>query len=400
MKTYNTIIIGGGASGLFLAKNLCENNISTLVIEKMDTPGKKLLITGGGMCNLTRNNSSFEMLPHYGKANKFLGPSFSNLSPDKTQKWFEERGLSLITREDGKVFPKKKDAKAVLDLLLDGRYTLLSNTKVENIIRDDSYFLINEKYKATNLVIATGGMSYPSTGSTGDGYSFAKIFNHSIVDLKPGLASFKVKSEDVKPIEGISLKDVTISFNDSFSNKKKLYKNTDDLIFTKIGISGPVVLDISKYAAHKQTIFLNLNCKIEKENSSKLLSTSIRNQTNLPSRLVSYILNSLKVEDNKCFDISNKKINKINEKLKRWEMDISLKGQLKGAMATSGGISLKEIDNRSLQSKLTNNLYFCGEVLDFCGDCGGYNLQACWSTSYSVAMDIINKSNELHFKES
>ncbi|MGD6731089.1 MAG: NAD(P)/FAD-dependent oxidoreductase [Pleomorphochaeta sp.] len=392
MNTYNTIIIGGGASGLFLAKNLAENNINTLVIEKMDSPAKKLLITGGGMCNLTRDNSSFEFLKHYDTANKFLGPSFALLSPQDTQSWFKNRGLDLITREDGKIFPKSRNAKSVLDLLLDSNYTLLNNTKVESIKKEDDFFIVNDLYKATNVVLACGGMSYPSTGSTGDGYDLARKLNHTVIDLKPGLASFKITNEDVSEIEGISLKDVTISFNDMYSNKKKIRKNTDDLIFTRIGISGPVVLDISKYAKHNQKIYLNLNCQIQKESTNKLLSTSIRHQTQLQSRLANYLLKSLNINDDICENISKKKVNQINEKLKRWELEISLKGQLKGAMATSGGINLKEVDNKTLESKIVNNLYFCGEILDFCGDCGGYNLQACWSTAFSVSTSIKNKT--------
>ncbi len=392
METYNTIIIGAGASGLFLAKNLSENNIKTLVIEKMDSPAKKLLITGGGMCNLTRDNSSFEFLKHYDNANKFLGSSFALFSPQDTQAWFKKRNLELITREDGKVFPKSRNAKSVLDLLLDSNYTLLKNTKVDSIVKEDDFFIVNNEYKASNVVLACGGMSYPSTGSTGDGYDLARKFNHSIIDLKPGLASFKITNENVSEIEGISLKDVTISFNDMFSSKKKLRKNTDDLIFTRIGISGPVVLDISKYAKHNQKVYLNLNCQIEKENTNKLLSTSIRYQTQLQSRLINYLLKSLNIKDDICENISKKKINQINEKLKRWELEISLKGQLKGAMATSGGINLKEVDNKTLESKIVKNLYFCGEILDFCGDCGGYNLQACWSTAFSVSTSIKNKT--------
>lgn len=393
MKEYNTIIVGGGASGLFLAKNLAENNINVLVIEKMDTPANKLLITGGGKCNLSRNNDSFEFLKHYDKANKFLGSSFALLSPRKTQQWFEKRGLELITREDGKVFPKGKDAKAVLDLLIDSKYTLLTNTKVETIKKEENFFIINDNFKSKNVVIATGGLTYPSTGSTGDGYLLAKNFKHSIVDLKPGLASFKILSENVSAIEGISLKNVTISFDDTNANKKKTFKNTDDLIFTRIGISGPVILDISKFANTNQLVYLNLNCQIIKENSNKLLSTSIRYQTKLQARLVAYLLKSLNIEDDICLNISNKKINLINEKLKRWEFEISLKGQLKGAMATSGGIKLSEVNKKTLESKLVENLYFCGEILDFCGDCGGYNLQACWSTAFCVATSIIEKLN-------
>jgi len=394
MIKYNTIIIGGGASGLFLAKNLAENNINTLVIEKMDSPAKKLLISGGGMCNLSRNNTSYEFLKHYDNANKFLGPSFSILSPEKTQNWFIERGLDLITREDGKIFPKSKNAQSILDLLLDAKYELITNTKVEKIEKESNSFIVNSKYYCDNLVLATGGLSYPSTGSTGDGYTLAKTFKHSIVELKPALSSFKVISENVSKIEGISLKDVTLTFTNVINNKKKTYKNQDDLIFTKFGISGPVVLDISRFANFNQTIFLNLNKEIEKENSNKLFSTSIKYQTKLPSRLVDYILSSLNINDDLCSNISNKKINLVNEKLKRWEIEISLKNQIKSAMATSGGINLKEVDNKTLESKLIENLYFCGEVLDFCGDCGGYNLQACWSTSYSVATSIINKSNK------
>ncbi len=394
MIKYNTIIIGAGASGLFLAKNLTENNINTLVIEKMDSPAKKLLISGGGMCNLSRNNTSYEFLKHYDNANKFLGPSFSILSPDKTQTWFIERGLDLITREDGKIFPKSKNSQSILDLLLDKKYELLTNTKVDKIEKDNNTFIVNSKYYCDNLVIATGGLSYPSTGSTGDGYTLAKTFKHSIVELKPALSSFKVTSENVAEIEGISLNDVTISFNNIINNKKKTFKNQNDLIFTKFGISGPVVLDISRFANFNQTIFLNLNQEIKKENSNKLLSTSIKHQTKLPSRLVDYILRSLNINDDLCSNISNKKINLINEKLKRWEMEVSLKNQIKNAMATSGGINLNEVDNKTLESKLVKNLYFCGEVLDFCGDCGGYNLQACWSTAYSVANSIINKLNQ------
>lgn len=394
MIKYNTIIIGAGASGLFLAKNLAENNIKTLVIEKMDSPAKKLLISGGGMCNLSRNNTSYEFLKHYDNANKFLGPSFSILPPEKTQTWFIERGLDLITREDGKIFPKSKNAQSILDLLLDKKYELLTNTKVEKIEKDNNSFIVNSKYYCDNLVIATGGLSYPSTGSTGDGYTLAKTFKHSVVELKPALSSFKVTSENVAEIEGISLNDVTISFSNIIKNKKKTFKNQNDLIFTKFGISGPVVLDISRFANFNQTIFLNLNKEIKKENSNKLLSTSIKHQTKLPSRLVDHILKSLNINDDLCSNISNKKINLINEKLKRWEMEVSLKNQIKNAMATSGGINLNEVDNKTLESKLINNLYFCGEVLDFCGDCGGYNLQACWSTAYSVATSIINKSNQ------
>ncbi|MGD1821442.1 MAG: aminoacetone oxidase family FAD-binding enzyme [Pleomorphochaeta sp.] len=390
MNEYNTIIIGGGASGLFLAKNLAENNIETLVIEKMESPGKKLLITGGGMCNLTRDEKQHEFLTHYGNANKFLGAAFAQFSPKDTINWFENRGLKLAIREDKKIFPKVKSAKAVLETLFDKRYTLINNYKINEIKKEENYFIIDNSYKSKNLVIATGGMSYPSTGSTGDGYHYAKLFNHSINEIRPSLASFKITSEDVSKIEGISLQNITISLMDFHSKKNKIIKNTDDLIFTRIGISGPVVLDISKYATTDQAIYLNFNKEVIKENNNKLLSTSIKQQTKLPMRFINYLLLSLSIEDDISSNISKKKINIINEKLKRWEFKISLKGQLKGAMSTAGGIALKEVNRKTFESKLCPNLYFCGEVLDYSGDCGGFNLQACWSNAYCVYKNILD----------
>lgn len=392
MKEYNTIIIGGGASGLFLAKNLAEQGIKTLVIEKMDTPAKKLLITGGGMCNLTRNDEVHELLNHYGKAKQFLGPSFSQFSAKDTIKWFEKRGVKLFTREDDKIFPQSKNAQTILNCLLDKDYDIETKYKITKVEKISNYFLIDNVFKSKNLVLATGGLSYPSTGSTGDGYHFAKLFKHSINELRPALASFKITSEDVSQIEGIALKNVTISFVNYYDKKQKIQKNTDDLIFTKIGISGPVVLDISKYATTDQKVYLNLNTQIKKDNSNKKISTLIKNQTSLPTRLIIYLLNSLEIKDNISKELSKKNINKINEKLKRWELTISLKNQLKNAMTTEGGVKLTEINNKTLESKLCPNLFFCGEILDFSGDCGGYNLQACWSSAYSIYQEIIKKS--------
>ncbi len=393
MKKYNTIIIGAGPAGLFLAKNLAENNIKTLVIEKMSSPGKKLLITGGGMCNLSRTDSTQDFLSHYGTASRFLGNSFANLSPEDTVEWFEKRNLPLFSREDNKIFPKSKKAEDVLKTLLDNRFELITNYKIENIKRENGYYIIDNIYQSTNLVIATGGMSFPSTGATGDGYNYAKSFKHNIKAARASLASFKIISENVSQIEGISLQNVTITLDDLYSKKKKIRKNTDDLIFTRIGISGPVVLDISKYATTEQSISLNFNKQIEKESNNKMLSNSIKQQTGLPSRFINYLLKSLSIIDDKTINISKKKVTSINEKLRKWDFQISLKGQLKGAMSTEGGIKLNEVDKKTLESKLSEHLYFCGEVLDYSGDCGGYNLQACWSTAYSVYLGIKEQLN-------
>lgn len=387
--TYNTIVIGAGASGLFCAKSLSKFKIDTLVIEKMDRAGLKLLITGGGMCNLTRNEASFEMLKHYGDKARFLGNAFSNLSPNDVIKFFKDNGVETFAREDKKVFPTSKEASDILYSLNDGSYPIVYNTCVESVIKEEDYFLINNTFKAKNIVIATGGITYPLTGSTGDGYPIAASLGHSIINTKASLTQLKIVSENLSNIEGISLENVSVLVPKK--NTKKYHELTGDFLFTKNGISGPVVLDISRYCESGMVIKLNLNKNIEPSSQNIKLSNFLRRETSLPSRLIDYILQSENIDDIEASQ--TKKINwqKINNKLKNWELEISLKGTNKMGMSTEGGVNTKEIDNKTFESKKCSNLYFVGEVMDYSGDCGGYNLQACWSTAYSVSKAIAEK---------
>lgn len=387
--TYNTIVIGAGASGLFCAKSLSKLKVDTLVIEKMDRAGLKLLITGGGMCNLTRNEASFEMLKHYGDKARFLGSAFSNLSPYDVIKFFKDNGVETFAREDKKVFPTSKEASDILYSLNDGSYPIVYNTCVESVIKEDDYFLINNTFKAKNIVIATGGITYPLTGSTGDGYPIAASLGHSIINAKASLTQLKIVSENLSDIEGISLENVSVSVPKK--NNKKYHELTGDFLFTRHGISGPVVLDISRYCESGMIIKINLNKNIEPSSQNIKLSNFLKRETSLPSRLIDYILKSENIDDIEASQTKKVNWQKINNKLKNWELEISLKGTNKMGMSTEGGVNTKEIDNKTFESKKCANLYFVGEVMDYSGDCGGYNLQACWSTAYSVSKAIAEK---------
>jgi predicted Rossmann fold flavoprotein len=390
---YDTIVIGAGASGLFCAKSLTEMKIDTLVIEKMDKPGLKLLITGGGMANITRDEPSYEMLKHYGDKGRFLGSAFSNLPPEDVIKSFRKKGVETFSREDHKVFPVSKQASDILYSLYDGSYPILFNTAVEKIEKSDEYFIINDNYKAKHVVLSTGGITYPLTGSTGDGYQLASNLGHSIVQPKASLTQLKVVSEDLSAIEGISLNNVCVSVPKK--KGKKYNELTGDFLFTRFGITGPVVLDISRYCESGMLIKINLNERVEPDRINVKLSNLIKRETSLPSRLIDYILKSEGIEDIEASQTKNVNWQKLNNKLSNWVMEISLKGANKMGMSCVGGVSTKDIDSKTFESKRCENLYFTGEVIDYSGDCGGYNLQACWSTAFSVAKAIKEKENKI-----
>jgi predicted Rossmann fold flavoprotein len=392
MRTkYDTIIIGAGASGLFCAKSLADKKNDVLVLEKMDRPGLKLLITGGGMCNITRDQESFEMLKHYGPKGRFLGKAYSNLSPSNVIDFFAKNGVETFAREDHKVFPKSKKAINVLNALDDESYPITYNFEVDEIKKVENLFIINDLYSCKNLAISTGGITYPSTGSTGDGYKMARSLGHNIVDMKPTLTSLKIVNEDLKMIEGIALKNVTISVPKE-KGQKKYYSLTNDFLFTGNGISGPAVLDISRYCETGMIIKLNLNEIVEPISINQKLSNIIKKKTDLPSRLIDYILKSEGIDDIEASQTKKISWQKLNNRLSDWKMEISLKGATKMGMSTEGGIETSQIDNKTFESKVCDNLYFTGEIMDYSGDCGGYSLQACWSTAYTVALAIDSKN--------
>lgn len=404
------VVIGGGPAGLFCAIRAKERSsrMSILILEKMDQCGRKLLVSGGGQCNLTRDEESRDLVKGYGDNGRFLGTALSVLSPADTREWFTAHGLPLTTREDRKIFPASFQANDVRNLLLslcnELGIDILYHSSAETIHRLDGVFQVrmtNGKHiSSENLLIATGGMSCPGTGSTGDGYTLAKGLGHTIVPPHPALAAAKVTDENLRMLEGISLERAAVCTESG--------NWTGPLVFTHNGLSGPVILDNSKYLKSGESIrlctifrsggkpmpaelFAQEAMKEAKRNASKQISSLFHWLTGLPKRLVQYHFETLAIAGNeRCSDLSGNQALVLAHRFCAWPLKISFEGAFKSCMATAGGIALSEIDSRTMMSKLIDGLYFAGEVIDIDGKCGGYNLQAAWSMAELAAKTIIS----------
>ncbi|MFA6688024.1 MAG: NAD(P)/FAD-dependent oxidoreductase [Sphaerochaetaceae bacterium] len=406
------VVVGGGPAGLFAAIRTKELNpgITVMVLEKMDRCGRKLLLTGAGQCNLTRAETSREMISGYGRQGRFLGTALATLSPQATCSWFETCGLPLTTRSDKKIFPASFRAMDVLDVLM-GRCEALGidiqyHTACMSIDTDGSAFSVGtsdgRSIVAHAVLIATGGMSCPGTGSTGDGYALAKTFGHRIIPPRPALASARVLNEDLADLEGVSLETVELSASHG--------RWKGPLVFTRNGISGPVVIDNSRDLATGETVRLRLVFRDEGKPMSreqfaavllrqahsmpaKRIDTMLHLATGLPKRLVAHKMSMLRIsQDIPCADMSGSLAAKIASGLCQWPLVVSFEGAFKTCMATAGGVSLEEIDSKTMMSTHAAGLYFAGETIDADGKSGGYNLQAAWSTAELAARSIASRS--------
>ncbi|NBK21614.1 MAG: aminoacetone oxidase family FAD-binding enzyme [Spirochaetia bacterium] len=407
---YDVIIIGAGAAGLFLAANISTKNV--LLLEGSPRVGKKILITGGGMCNLTNNKDTPTFLKHFGSKEQtnFLKPSLQNLPTDKTRLWFEGHGLPLTEREDGKVFPSYMSAKAVVDLLeqlatKNGVETRV-NAKVIALDKDaqNGIYIVqteHEQFQTKAVVLTTGGMSYPATGSDGSGYALAKMLGHSIVSPSPALVAVTVAEYPFTAMAGNSIRGAMVEFFHKNATKR-YHQATGDMLFTHDGLSGPVILNNSR-DMHKGDLLQAslLHCSNKEElktyliglfsaHPKKQLYTLLKGE-GIIAHLAEQLLHSisLTIEDT-CANLSKDKRAKLIELLTAYPFTVSSKKGFNAAMVTSGGVALDEVDRKTMGSRLQKDLYLCGEILDIDGNTGGYNLQAAFSTA-KLAADAIQK---------
>ncbi|MBI9096517.1 MAG: NAD(P)/FAD-dependent oxidoreductase [Sphaerochaeta sp.] len=407
---YDVIIIGGGAAGLFLAANTSGKRV--LLLEGTSRVGKKVLITGGGMCNLTNNKEPSSFLKHFGNSDQsnFLKPAILNFPTQKTRLWFESHGLPLTEREDGKVFPSCLQARAVVDLLEHeasrNRVEVRTNAKVIEVQKDDTSncYLIgteHEQFQARTVVLTTGGMSYPTTGSDGSGYALAKMLGHSIVSPSPALVAVSVTDYAFTSLAGNSIRDSLVEFFHK-DEAKRYNQATGDLLFTHDGLSGPVILNNSGTIRKGDQIRASLLPCSNKEEQRKVLTELISNNPKrqlytllkgegLIAHLAEQLLHSLALtKEDTCANLSKEKRKDLIKLLTAYPFTVSGKKGFNAAMVTSGGVALDEVDRKTMESKLQKGLFFCGEVLDIDGESGGYNLQAAFSTARLVA-DIIQR---------
>ncbi len=380
MNHYRVIIIGGGAGGLF-ASHLLP---SSLLIEKNSATGLKLLITGNGKCNITHSGEIEEIVTHYYEKKHFVTPSIYAFPPDKIRSHFSSLGVETYIRDDGKVFPISEKSSDVRDALLKGKQNVLYNTTVLSVTKENEVFIVktdNGIFSSDFVILATGGMTYPQTGSTGDGYRLASTLEHTIITPEPSLSPL-VFDIDTTILEGVSVKNVTLTI------EKKSFSG--DIVFTRNGISGPAAENISHYCqkgAELKICFVDNfeSSNIKKENGKTNVINALSHLTSLPRSLLLFLFKSI---NNKTVAVLTKSdLHLIEESLLSFTLKV--KGRNKNqAMVTKGGVDTKEVDSKTMESRKVKNLYFAGEILDVDGECGGYNLTFAFASAYTTVKSI------------
>ena len=401
MESNKVIIIGGGASGLFAAISAAENGAEVTIIEKNDRCGKKLRITGKGRCNVTNDCSTEEFLQNVPSNPRFLYSALSVLSTQDVKDFFESEGVPLKTERGRRVFPVSDKAQDIVSALVTAciaRGVKIINEKVLSLIISDNTVggVVTDcgEHLADAVIVCTGGRSYTRTGSDGDGYTFAKAAGHTVTPLLPSLVPIVCAGKLCPSLQGLSLKNVSLSITDK-NTKKEIYSDFGEMMFTHFGITGPMVLsasahipDISsgRYEAH-----INLKPALDEKTLDARILSDFSKYSNkdlinalddlLPKKLIPVVVSLSKIDP-------RKKINSITREERQSLIDVirdlrlSLTGfrPLEEAIITKGGVSVKEIDPKTMASKKCAGLYFAGEVIDVDAYTGGFNLQIAFST--------------------
>lgn len=398
------ICIGAGASGLFFALNCADERHEVILIDGNAKAGRKMYISGKGRCNITNDCEVKEFINNVVRNPRFLYSAINRFKPADTITFFNEHDCPLKTERGNRVFPVSDRSADIIDTLVreckKKKVKLLFEEKVKKTEKTDNGFKVickNNEYDCDKLVIATGGLSYPSTGSTGDGYEFARSFGHKIIELKSALCPLRIKEKITKEMYDLTLKNVSLTAtNDHF--RKSIF---GDLEFLTGSITGPIALSMSSLINREDNIRLTLDLKpaLDEEKLDKRLLREIENNPNkdvryllttlLPKEFIPFFLNNTATDPDVVLNSMTKIMRKqlLND-LKRFRLDyISVESIDKG-IVTSGGVDVKEIDPKTMESKLCEGLFFIGEVLDVDAFTGGFNLQIALSTAYSCAMAI------------
>lgn len=396
---YDVIITGGGPAGLFCAIHSAAAGRRVLVLEKMPSCGRKLLITGSGQCNLTHGGEIFEFFSHYGAAGKFLRPALMNFTNMDLVEFFSSRGVSFDTDKNGKIFPSTKKAGDILSALIqeceEKDVFIRCCEAVISAEKKDDYFIVKTQsgeYKSGKLVISTGGASYPQTGSSGDGYRIAEGLGQPLMEIAPALTPVYVDDYPFGDLSGISFENAGISL---YRENKKVASYTGDILFTHKGLSGPGILDFSRNILPRDILKISFATgtnpeEFRKDFTQKVESAGIKQvktillDYSIPERFVRKILEFSGISsDLTCAHLPKKERNLLIKNLTEYSFEVRKTGGFEEAMVTRGGVDLESVSSKTMESKVISGLYFIGEVLDVDGDTGGYNLQAAFSTGFS-----------------
>jgi predicted Rossmann fold flavoprotein len=404
-KVFDAIVIGAGPAGLFAAELLACGGLEVLLLEKNETSGKKLLLSGQGQCNLTHAGRIEDFFCHYPEKERFVKHSLYAFDNNRLLDFFRVRGITFFTDDNGKIFPSSKKAATIRGCLVNNCRSSGVRLKYQAFVfkierlEDGTYkvFIKKNHFISRNLLIATGGLSYPSIGSTGDGYNFARLLSHNIVKPRPALTSFVIDKYPFYNCAGISFKNIKVKL---IPQKTRAVTMSGDLLLTHKGLSGPVILHLSRYASDGDQLRLNFTKEQNKEKfkadfsnvCSVERSLSVRTLLKrfLPERIADALLTEAGVSTGFVVSQLNKKnLLGLCNLLCDYPMRIKSAGNFDEAMVTAGGVDCKEIEPRSMESKLHKGLYFIGEVLDVDGESGGYNLQFAFSSAYAAAQNIL-----------
>ncbi|MFA7252732.1 MAG: NAD(P)/FAD-dependent oxidoreductase [Candidatus Paceibacterota bacterium] len=422
-ETFDVCIIGGGPAGLMAAGIAGQKGARVILLEKNEILGKKLLISGGGRCNLTNANPNHrDFVAKYGKKGNFLFTPFSKFGVPETIKFFNDLGLETKIEPGFRVFPVSDKSEDVLKTLVNfakknnvefrigaevSKFKKTKN-KITAVVlnnKDGSTKLTTGEITAKSFILATGGKSHPETGSTGDGFVWLKDLGHTVIDSNPALVPIKIKESWVTDLSGIAIDKAGISVWINENNQyKKVLSKKGRFLFTHVGLTGPTILNMSKeigeyleYGEVKMAIDFFSGVGLDKmhemmlETFEKNLNKKIKNLVfpEIPTKVYEIILRQLEIDgDWPINDIPRAARLALVEKFKRFEMTVSSLLGVDKAVVTSGGVDLSEVDFKTMSSKLFPNLYFAGDILDFDRPSGGFSLQLCWTTGYVAGQSI------------
>jgi predicted Rossmann fold flavoprotein len=399
---FDVLIIGGGPAGMIAAITAARAGRQVVLLEKNDRLGKKLLITGKGRCNVTNDCTADEVLKNTPRNGKFLFSAMAAFPPERAMQFFEDAGCALKTERGNRVFPTTDRSQTVLDALqreMKAAGVIVKTAKVLSIERDENGVIgaatTSGFFESKNIILATGGASYPATGSTGDGYQFAKTLGHTIVEPAGSLVPLETAGPDAPDMQGLALKNVAVKLLNP--KGKAVYKDFGEMLFTHFGISGPTVLSASAHIGKGEGWKLSIDLKpaLEEHKLDDRILRDLEMYQNrsmenaltdlLPRSMIPVVLRRIGVAGSlqaNSFTKQNRRA--LVELLKNFTLDITGKRPVAEAIITSGGVKCGEIDPKTMESKKVPGLYFAGEIIDCDAYTGGFNLQIAWATGVAA----------------
>lgn len=415
------IVVGAGAAGLMAAGQTAQQGIETLLLEKMDRPGRKLRLTGKGRCNLTNIADQSDAISHFGPNGRFLRQAFSRFFNSELRAFFEALGVPTVTERGGRVFPKSGRSQDVADALVkwvkDNGVILKTRSQVDRLLVEKGQVMgvrashvsfrkkaaISREYRGDFVILTTGGASYPATGSTGDGYRLAESVGHRIIPIRPSLVPLETAGKLAERLRYLTLRNVTVRLLVDGKKRKEAF---GEMMFTPFGVSGPLILSLSRQvvdslgAGQKVSLSIDLKPSLDDHRLDACLLRDLetygRRQFRtllkelLPGKMIPVCTDFTRIAPDKlCHQITAQERRRLRDGLKDLRLEVTGYRPFEEAIVTAGGVDTREVDPRTMASRLVKGLYLAGEVLDIDADTGGYNLQAAFSTGWVAGRSVM-----------